>query len=185
MQKYWAENQQVQKWGLLVIKIWVLGSFGIVICEIARESISDFIPILRNPSLWLPYCTPDCNFSWIIGLFGLLCVYEISLLIGLLKAPKGFWLNFLLVFWGILGLVCLSEAWQYSWRPKIYSWSFETMSYMQYIIYNSFLGIWAAIGILQVYLRPGVRKYAIGLHTGISVCGFLIGGIMKLFFGEL
>lgn len=182
MKKYWAENQQVQKWGFLVIKTLVLGSFGIVICEIARETISDFIPLFRNPSLMVPYCTPDCNISWMVGLFGLLCVYEIGLLIGLLKCPKGFWLNFLLVFWGFLGLMYLEDAWQYSWRQKEYSWTFlEGFSYSDYIGRNLIFWAWAAIGVLQVYLPVRVRKYVIGTHAGILLLLGLFGGIMVLF----
>lgn len=186
MKKYWAENQQVQKWGLLIIKTLVLVSFGIVICEIARETIGDFIAIFRNPSLLATYCTPDCNVSWMMGLFGLLCVYEIGLSICLLKCPRGFWLTFLLVFWGLIGLMYLEDAWQYSWQPKAYTWTFiEGINYVQYIGKNLIFWMWAALGVLQVFLPVRVRKYVISFHTGIVGLLLCVGGIMALISGKI
>ncbi len=121
MPRYWVENKQIQTRGFRVAKIFILGCFGMLICVFGAEALFEFVGILRNRPLVAQYCTTDCNFYLTMGLFFLLCVYDIGLLVGLIKAPKGFWLNFLLVFWGLSGLIFLQDAWQYSWQPKVYS----------------------------------------------------------------
>ena len=182
MQKYWTENKQVQTWGLRIIKTIILGSFGILVCAFAIETVPDFISLIRNPAVLEPYCTSDCNFSVTVGLFCLLSLYQVGLLLGLIKCPKGFGLNFLLVFWGFIGLMYLEDAWQYSWQQKTYTWTFaEGISYKDYIGRNLIFWMWSAIGVLQVYLRPPIRKYVISTHCAILGIMFLIGAIMNLF----
>lgn len=186
MKKYWAENKQIRRWSFLIIKTLVLGSFGLLICANINENMTGFIAILRNPSWLMSSCMGDCNFPWVLGLFGLLCAYEIGLLICLVKAPKGFWLNFLLVFWGLIGLLFLMDAWQYSWQPKEYTWTFaEGISYSGYIGRNLLFWMWCAIGVLQVYLPSRVRKYVISSHLGILLLIGLIGGILTLIYGGI
>ena len=177
MQKYWAENKQVQAWGFRIIKTIILGSFGLLICAFAIETVADFIKLVRNSSVVVPQCTPDCNFFVTVSLFCLLCLYQIGLLIGLIKCPKGFWLNFLLVFWGISGLMYLEDGWAYSWQPQSYSWTLlDGRSYMQYINRSLIGWMVAVIGVSQIYLPKRVRKHVIWCHSGVVGLIGLIGG---------
>ena len=113
MSKYWAENKQIQNRGFLIAKIISLGSFGILIYVAGQEQILDFIATLNVPTILLKNCTAGCNFLWTIGLFILFCIYWLVLLFVLIKPPKGFWVNFLLVFWGGVGFLFLFDAWDY------------------------------------------------------------------------
>ena len=62
MTKYWAGNKQVQTRGFRIIKMLILGSFGILVCAYAIETVADFIKLIRDPSVLELYCTSDCDF---------------------------------------------------------------------------------------------------------------------------
>ena len=185
MSKYWAENKQIQNRGFLIAKIISLGSFGILIYVAGQEQILDFIATLNVPTILLKNCTAGCNFLWTIGLFILFCIYWLVLLFVLIKPPKGFWVNFLLVFWGGVGFLFLSDVWDYSWRPDLYRFTNEQFSYSEYISRGVLIWIWCVIGILQTFLPPRARKYVVSIHMGISILIVSVGGIVAFISGKM
>ena len=181
MQTYWAGNKKIQHWGFFIIKTVVLGSVGIVIVAVGKETWGSLIRMLWSAGSLISHCPAGCHFPWMISLLGLLCVYELGLLIGLIKSPRGFWLNFLLIFWGILGFVILYDTWQYSWQPGLYPSGDSGFSYGKQIVGGMIVWAWSAMGAFQVFLPVNLRKYVISLHTGILGLVILSGALMSLF----
>lgn len=183
MQKYWAANKQVQTWGFRIIKFIVLGSFAFVVCYVTAESLIDFLKLSYIDFRPVRFCSTDCSPFWMISLFILLVVSSVALLFAIWKAPKGFWLNFLLVFWGFFGLMYLEDGWSYSWQPKVYSWTLlDGINYTEYVNRNLLIWMWAALGVAQIYLPKRVRKYVIGAHCSILGIMMLAGVGKRIFF---
>ena len=181
MQKYWAEDSLVQAWGFKIAKILVLGSFALFILAILISELGQFVKISQDISLRTRFYTTECSFTLTKILFASFCVYSIGLLLlALLKPPKGFWLNFLFIFWGIAGLIMISEAADFSCKPLSYPCVDCNRSYIGYIIKNVLVWLWAVLGVAQVFLPLKRRKWAIWVHTGISLILALVGGILLL-----
>lgn len=180
MQKYWAEGPRVQAWGFKIAKILVLGSFALFILAILISELGQFVKISQDMSLRTRFCTAECSFTLTKILFASFCVYSIGLLLALLKSPKGFWLNFLFVFWGIVGLIMISEAADFSYNPLSYPCVDCHRSYMGYIVRNVLMWLWAVLGVAQVFLPLNRRKWAVWTHTGIILLFALAKGILLL-----
>ena len=171
MQKYWAENKQVQAWGLKIFKTIILASFALVVCWIAIESLIEFIKILKKASMLSAFCTAECNPFWMFTLFILLNISIIGLLLAIWRSPKGFWFNLLLVLWGFLGVMYISDAWDFSWQPSSYYSAYpdNVPTYIGYITRNLLYWGWCVMGIVQLYLPKRIRKYVIWTHSSVVI----------------
>ena len=183
MTKYWAENKQVQAWGLKIFKTVILASLAFAVCWVAIESLIEFIKILKGASILSPFCTADCSPFWMISLFVLLSVSIIGLLLAIWKSPKGFWFNFLLVSWGILGLMYISDAWDFSWQPSAYYSAYpgNVPTYTDYITGDLIYWAWCVIGVGQLYLPKRIRKYVIWGHSSVAFIMVIRAILMNLY----
>ena len=179
MQKYWAENSRVQKWGLTIFKSIILGSLAISVCYIGVVSLIDFIKLSNNHLVADSFCAGECSPFWIIFLFLLLSVSIVGVVVSVWKAPKGFWLNFLLVLCGILGVIYMEDAWAFSWQPGSYYSAYpdHVPTYMGYITRNLLYWIWCVIGVGQIYLPKRPRNYIMWTYVSISAI-MVVGGLI-------
>ena len=179
MTKYWAENKQVQAWGIKIFKIVILGTLALLVLYIGIEAWIDFIKLADARFVPARYCTIDCSVFWMITLFGLLSISIIGLLLAVWTAPKGFWLNFLLVVWGFLGVMYISDAWEFSWQPGGYYGAYpdNVPTYMGYITRNLLYWIWCVVGVAQIYLPKRIRRYVMWAHCSITAI-MIVGGVM-------
>lgn len=157
------------------LKIAIFGFMGILFVCLLFSGSYEYGKYLLNSHSILAACTQCDNFSIHLGFFTLVAGCLIGACAGF-NPPKGVFFSFLVFFWLFMLMAPSHEIWNFSIYPYNYRYPGEIIVYAEKIRGDWIFFAWSAIGVLQVYLKPPIRKYVIMIHITVTALNAFLGG---------
>lgn len=153
----------------IILKILKTGWFALLIMGFAFIVLStafDYGEYMLNREQVLAACKQCRNCCAQLGFFTSVAAGFIGIL-SYARPPKGVWFCFLVSFFGLIMLLAGMEIWGFSLHADWYRYPDEVIIYEERVRVFFIEFCWAAVCVLQVYLKPPLRKYVITANISI------------------